>query len=190
VLFQTPSHRGISIGKMSQGAMSETSERLWGRQKLCLRQTGHALFAMRVQGDHIPTNTESHRAAPSKDLPMAQKTIATLLILFAFALAGANSASAEAGGIRGGGLHEKGGDSFHGGGFRGRGFHRRNSPLVVGGFVTDYGFVGSGGYTDNNGPGYGIGDWYGISSGHDACPLFRKRVLTPEGWQVQMVPVC
>jgi hypothetical protein len=113
---------------------------------------------------------------------MAQKTIATLLILFAFAIAGANSASAEAGGIRGGGLHEKGG----GGGFRGRGFHKRNAPVVVG----DYGFVSSDGYADNNGSGYGTGDWYGISSGHDACPLFRKRVLTPEGWQVQMVPVC
>jgi hypothetical protein len=65
VRFQTGSHRGISIGKMSQGVMSETSERRWSGQKLCLRRTGHALFAMRMQGDHIPTNTESHRAAPS-----------------------------------------------------------------------------------------------------------------------------
>jgi hypothetical protein len=109
---------------------------------------------------------------------MAQKTIATLLILSAFAIAGANSASAEDGGFRGGG--------FHDGGFHGRGFHKRSAPVVVGGYVGGYGSVGSDGYADNN----GSGDWYGISSGHDGCPLFRQRVMTPEGWRIQMVPVC
>jgi hypothetical protein len=115
---------------------------------------------------------------------MAQKTIATLLILSAFAIAGANSASAEGGGFRGGGFHE-GSGGFHGRGFHGRGFHKRSSPLIVGGFV-----VGGYGYVDNNGSGNGTGDWYGISSGHDECPLFRKRVMTPDGWRVQMVPDC
>jgi hypothetical protein len=56
------------------------------------------------------------------------KTIATLLILSAFAIAGANSASAEGGGFRGGGFHD-GSGSFHG-----RGFHKRSSPVVVGGY--------------------------------------------------------
>jgi len=68
---------------------------------------------------------------------MAQKTIATLLILSAFAIAGANSASAEGGGFRGGGFHDGSG------GFHGRGFHKRSSPVVVGGY----------GYADNNGSG-------------------------------------
>jgi len=108
---------------------------------------------------------------------MAQKTVATLLILSAFAIAGANSASAEDGGFRGGGFH-------------GRGFHKRSSPVVVGGYVGGYGSVGSDGYADDNGSGNGSGDWYGISSGHDGCPLFRQRVMTPEGWRIQMVPVC
>jgi hypothetical protein len=133
---------------------------------------------MRVQGDHIPTHAQSHRAATSEDFPMPQKTIATLLILSAFAIAGANSASAEGGGFRGGGFHDGSG------GFHGRGFHKRSSPVVVGGY----------GYADNNGSGNGTGDgtgdWYGISPGHDECPLFRKRVMTPDGWRVQMVPVC
>ena len=133
---------------------------------------------MRVQGDHIPTHAQSHRAATSEDFPMAQRKIATLLILSAFAIARANSASAEGGGFRGGGFHDGSG------GFHGRGFHKRSSPVVVGGY----------GYADNNGSGNGTGngtgDWYGISSGHDECPLFRKRVMTPDGWRVQMVPVC
>jgi hypothetical protein len=121
---------------------------------------------------------------------MAQKTIATLLILSAFAIAGANSASAEDGGFRGGGFRDGGGGSFHGGGFHGRGFHKRSAPVVVGGYVGDYGSVGSDGYADDNGSGNGSGDWYGISSGHDGCPLFRQRVMTPEGPRIQMVPVC
>jgi hypothetical protein len=146
---------------------------------------------MKVQGDHIPTHAQSHRAATSEDFPMAQKTIATLLILSAFAIADADSASAEDGGFRGGGFHDGGGGSFHGGGFHGRGFHKRSSPVVVGGYVGGYGSVGSDGYADNNrSSGYGTGDWYGISSGHDGCTLFRQRVMTPEGWRIQMVPVC
>src|ERR1700704_3899980 len=110
---------------------------------------------------------------------MAQKTIATLLILSAFAIAGANSASAEGGGFRGGGFHDGSG------GFHGRGFHKRSPPVVVGGYVGGYGFMGGYGYGDDN----GYGDWYGISPGHDECPLFRQRVMTPEGWRIQMVPV-
>jgi hypothetical protein len=116
---------------------------------------------------------------------MAQKTVATLLILSAFAIAGANSASAEDGGFRGGGFHDGGGGGFHG-----RSFHKRSSPVIVGGYVGGYGSVGSDGYADNNGSGNGSGDWYGISSGHDGCPLFRQRVMTPKGWRIQMVPVC
>ena len=57
---------------------------------------------------------------------------------------------------------------------------------VVGGYVGGYGFMGGYGYGDDN----GYGDWYGISPGHDECPLFRQRVMTPEGWRIQMVPVC
>jgi hypothetical protein len=139
---------------------------------------------MRVQGDHIPTQAQSRRAATSEDFPMAQKTIATLLILSAFAIAGANTASAEGRGFRGGGFHDGSG------GFHGRGFHKRSSPVVVGGIVVGGIVVGGYGYADNNGTGNGYGDWYGISSGHDECPLFRKRVMTPDGWRIQMVPVC
>jgi hypothetical protein len=108
---------------------------------------------------------------------MAQKTIAALLILSGFATAGANPALAQDGGFLDGS-----------GGFHGRGFHKLSPPVVVGGY----------GYADNNGSGNGSvngsgngsGDWYGISSGHDECPLFQKRVMTPDGWRIQMVPVC
>jgi hypothetical protein len=107
---------------------------------------------------------------------MRPKTIATLLILSAFATAGGNSASAQGGDFKGGGFHRGGGGSFHG-----RGFHRRGVG-VVGGYV----------YGDDNGYGGddGYGDWYGISPGHDECPLFRRRVMTPDGWRVRMVPLC
>jgi hypothetical protein len=64
------------------------------------------------------------------------------------------------------------------------------APPAGYGVVGGYGSVGGYGYADNNGSGNGTGDWYGISSGHDGCPLFRKRVMTPDGWRVQMVPVC
>jgi hypothetical protein len=111
---------------------------------------------------------------------MTQKAIARLLILTTFALAGA--ASAKDGGFGAGG--------FLGNGYHGRGFHKRNSPIVVDGFVDGYGPVGGGGYADYNGYGNGTGDWYGISPGHDECPLFHKRVMTPEGWRIQAIPVC
>jgi hypothetical protein len=101
---------------------------------------------------------------------MTPKTIATLLILSAFATAGANSASGDDRAFKGGSVH-------------GRGNHGKR-PLITGGFVGLDGFGNGGGY------GNGYGDWYGISSGHDECPLFRKRVPTPDGWRVQMVPVC
>jgi len=104
---------------------------------------------------------------------MTPKTIATLLILFAFATACADSASAEGG-------------SFRDGSFHGRGHHGTRPSVITGGFVGIDGFAG--GY--GGGYGNGFGDWYGISSGHDDCPRFRKRVMTPNGWQVQMVPVC
>src|SRR5437764_6197915 len=99
---------------------------------------------------------------------MAQKTIATLLILSAFAIAGENSASAQDGDFKGGGFHGRGGGSFHDGsfhdgGFHGRGFHKQRSPVVVGGYVDGYGSVGNDGYADNHGSGNGYGDWYGIS---------------------------
>lgn len=113
---------------------------------------------------------------------MTLRTIATLLTLFAIATACAKSASAEGQGFRGGGFHGRGGGGLHGR-VHGRGFHRwGDGGIVVGGYVGlgDYGTAG----------GIGLGDWYGISSGHDECPLFRKRVMTPDGWRVQMVPVC
>jgi hypothetical protein len=52
------------------------------------------------------------------------------------------------------------------------------------------GYGNEGDYGNGGAIGNGYGDWYGISSGHDNCPVFRKRVLTPEGWQVQAVPIC
>jgi hypothetical protein len=144
---------------------------------------------MRVQGDHIRTHAQSHRAATSENFPMAKKTIAALLILSAFATAGANPALAQDGGFKGGGILDGSG------GFHGRGLHKLSPPIVVGG----YGYAdnnGSGNGSNNgsgNGTGSGTGngsDWYGISSGHDECPRFRKRVMTPDGWSIQMVPVC
>ena len=62
-----------------------------------------------------------------------------------------------------------------------------------GGGYGDGGAYGNGGGSGNGsgyGNGKGFGDWYGISTVHNDCPLFRKRVMTPNGWQVQMVPVC
>jgi hypothetical protein len=114
---------------------------------------------------------------------MTLKTIATLLILFAFATTGANLASAQGSGSGGGGFHGGGGGNFHGrsshgNGFHGRGFHGR-------GFV-GYGIVDGSGYGYDN----GYADWYGISPGYDECPLFRQRVMTRDGWRVRMVPNC
>jgi hypothetical protein len=124
---------------------------------------------------------------------MTQIKAATLLILFALATAGANSALAEGAGVRDGGSFHGRGD---GGAFR-RGHHWRRPPMVTGGFIgiDSYGNGGGYGYDGGYGNGGAIGngyggDWYGISSGHDDCPRFRKRVQTPQGWQVQTVPVC
>jgi hypothetical protein len=119
---------------------------------------------------------------------LSAKKVATLLILSALAAAVATFASAEDGGLRSGGFH-------------GRNLHKRGpseNGVVVGGIILDgYGYGGNAnGPADTNGPSNGTGsdsgygDWYGISSTHRECPLFRKRVLTPGGWQVQMVPVC
>jgi hypothetical protein len=102
---------------------------------------------------------------------MTAKTIATLLILSAFATACTDSASAED-------------RSFWDGSFHERGNHRTRPSVTTGGFV------GVDGYGSGYGNGKGFGDWYGISTSHNDCPLFRKRVMTPNGWQVQMVPVC
>jgi hypothetical protein len=130
----------------------------------------------------------------SEDHLMTRIKTATLLILFALATAGANSALAEGAGFRAGGSFHGRGDS---GAFR-RGHHWRRPPMVTGGFIGIDGYgsgggygYGGGGYGNGGaiGNGYG-GDWYGISSGHDDCPRFRQRVRTPEGWQVQTVPVC
>jgi hypothetical protein len=68
--------------------------------------------------------------------------------------------------------------------------------MVTGGFIGIDGYGNGGGYGYDGGYGNGgaigngYGDWYGISSGHEDCPRFRQRVRTPEGWQVQSVPVC
>lgn len=126
-------------------------------------------------------------------IPMAPKTIARLLILFAFATTGANLASAQgsgsggsgfkAGGFQGGGGGNFRGRSSDGKGFHGRGFDRRA--------FHGQGFVGFG-LVDGSGYGYdnGYGDWYGISPGHDECPLFRQRVMTRDGMRVRMIPIC
>ena len=118
----------------------------------------------------------------SKDVYMTLKAIAGILILSTFATVTANSASADGNGFRSGGYHA-GSGSFHGG-FHGRGVHRRD--------VFTQGIVGGYGYLDGYGSGSDLeyGDWYGISPGHDECPLFRKRVMTPDGWRVQLVPIC
>jgi hypothetical protein len=117
----------------------------------------------------------------SENVPMTPKTIATLLIISAFATGCTDSASAEGG-------------SFWDGSFHERGHHRTRPSVITGGVVgvDGYGGVDGGGYGNGgaSGNGKGFGDWYGISSGHNDCPLFRKRVMTPDGWQVQMVPVC
>ena len=106
---------------------------------------------------------------------MTAKTIARLLILSAFAIAGANLASAQD--FRSGGFY--GGDNgFVGGYGNGDGY----------GYGNGGGYGNRGGY--GNGGDKGYGDWYGISSGHKECPLFRKGVMTPDGWRVQMVPIC
>ena len=112
---------------------------------------------------------------------MIPKNIAALLILSAFATLTAASASAQSTGFKSDGLNGGGGGSFHGRSFQGRGPHGRGSRTR--GFGV-YGFV--------DGPGYdgGYPDWYGISSGYDECPLFRQRVMTPDGWRVRMIPVC
>jgi len=114
---------------------------------------------------------------------MIPKTIATILILSAFATVSANLASAHGTGFKGDGLNRGSGGSLHGrnshwGGLHGRGSHRRG----FGG----YGFVDGYGYDNDS----GFPDWYGISSGYDECPLFRQRVMTRDGWRVRMVPVC
>jgi len=129
---------------------------------------------------------------------MTPKTIATLLVLLAFATTGANLASAQGSGpggsgsgggaFKGGGFPGGGGGNFHGrghhgNGFHGRGFHGRG--LRGPGFV-GYGIVDGYGYGYDN----GYPDWYGISSGYDPCPLFRQRVMTRDGWRVRMIPVC
>ena len=111
---------------------------------------------------------------------MIPKTIATLLILSALATAGANSASAQDSALaqgrdfRSGAFRGERGGSFQDGGFD------RRSFSGYGGFVGGYGYGNDNGY----------GDWYGISSGHNECPLFRQRVMTRDGWRLRMVPVC
>jgi hypothetical protein len=106
---------------------------------------------------------------------MKPRTIATLLILSSFAVGGDNSALAQGTGFKDDGFHG-GGSEFHRRGFHGRGFYRPG----LGGFVDGYGYGAYGGYDD----------WYGISSGHDECPLFNQRVMTPNGWRVRKIPVC
>jgi hypothetical protein len=124
-----------------------------------------------------------------KDAPMKPKTLTMLLILPAFALVGIGSASAQDVGAKGDGSHREGGNfdrrEGHGRGFHGPGYYR---PGFGG-----YGFVGGYGYGGYGYGGYGYGgydDWYGISSGHDECPLFNQRVMTPSGWSVRKIPVC
>jgi hypothetical protein len=114
---------------------------------------------------------------------MIPKTIVTLLILSAFAAVTADLASAQGAGFKGDGLNKGGGGGFHGRSFQGRGPYGRGSRTR--GFG-GYGFVDGYGYDSDS----GYPDWYGISSGYDECPLFRQRVMTPDGWRVRMIPVC
>ena len=102
---------------------------------------------------------------------MTPRTIATLLILSTFAIAGANSASAQGGDFSGSGFY--GGDNGFVGGWGN------------GGYGSGGGYGNGGGNRDKRN-----GDWYGISSSHNECPLFRTRVMTPDGWRIQLVPVC
>jgi len=114
---------------------------------------------------------------------MIPKTIVTLLILSAFAAVTADLASAQGTGFKGDGLNGGGGGGFQGRSFQGRGAYGPGSRTR--GFG-GYGFVDGSGYDS----GSGYPDWYGISSGYDECPLFRQRVMTPDGWRVRMIPVC
>jgi hypothetical protein len=110
---------------------------------------------------------------------MTPKAITGILILIAFATVTAHSASAAGEGPKAGGYHRGSG------GFHGRGGRRRD--VYTNGIIVD-GFGYPGGYEDGDDTGYG--DWYGISSGHNECPLFRQRMMTPDGWRFQMVPIC
>ena len=111
---------------------------------------------------------------------MIPKTIATLLILFASATVSANVASAQGTGFNAGGGGGFNSRNSHGGGFHGRGSHGRGPGVY--GFGDGYGY----GYEGHR----GFPEWYGISSGYDECPLFRRRVMTRDGWRVRMVPIC
>lgn len=107
---------------------------------------------------------------------MISKIIAALLMLFALTTVSANLASAQ-GSFKRDGYNGRGGGSVHGRSFHGHNSHRRGFGVY--GLVDGYGY-------DNS----GSADWYGISSGYDPCPLFRQRVMTPDGWRVRMIPVC
>ncbi len=113
---------------------------------------------------------------------MIPKTIATLLILAAFATVTTNLASAQGTGFKRDGLNG-GGGGFHGRSFQGRGLYGRGSH---GRGFGAYGFLDGYGYDNDS----GSPDWYGISSGYDECPLFRQRMMTRDGWRVRMVPIC
>lgn len=113
---------------------------------------------------------------------MRMKSIATVLMLTAFAAVGTNPAPAQSQGFRGDGIRGGGGGNFQGLGPQGRGFHKHGHHHRGGGQI----FVGDG---------YGpidaySGEWYGITPGYDECPRFRQRVMTPEGERIQMIPVC
>jgi hypothetical protein len=118
---------------------------------------------------------------------MATTKIAALLVLTALANAGANSASAQGLGFPDGSVY---GPSYNG----------TRPPAPGGGYIGPDGYGNGGGYgsggaagnDDTNAPGNGngSGSWYGISPAHTGCPLFRQRVLTPDGERIQMVPVC
>lgn len=126
-------------------------------------------------------------------LALSLKKVARLLILSVLATAVATWSSAEDGGLRSGSPYGRNVYKPDG-----RNVHKPDSVgngLVVGGIILDgYGYGGEA--TNMNGPSNGTGnadgygDWYGISSTHRECPFFRQRVLTPDGWQVRMVPVC
>jgi hypothetical protein len=112
---------------------------------------------------------------------MKTKSIATVLVLFAFAAAGSNPASAQSPGSRGDGFRGGGGGNFQGPGPNGRGFNRHGHHRGVGQIFVGDGYEPIDAYS---------GEWYGITPGYDECPRFRQRVMTPDGERIRMIPVC
>lgn len=108
---------------------------------------------------------------------MKTKSIATALVLSAFTAVGIQPTSAQNPGFRNDGFRGGGNFQAPGKGIYRRGHHRGGGQIFVG--DDDYGPIDA--YS---------GEWYGITPGYDQCPRFRQRVVTPDGVQIRMIPVC